>query len=147
MKGVKMMREENALLDRIVVDPKICHGQPCIKGTRILVHTILELLEAGFDNRANYQRILPSIDCRRYCRLPSLCCIADSQRRVRAILKEDERLVKFLTDENIFPAIVYFLRQRGFDVSDVREKGLAGADDDTIIAIARESGFRVRRTP
>jgi predicted nuclease of predicted toxin-antitoxin system len=56
-------------------------------------------------------------------------------------------LVKFLTDENIFPAIVYFLRQRGFDVSDVREKGLAGADDDTIIAIARESGFRVRRTP
>jgi len=47
-------------------------------------------------------------------------------------------LVKFLTDENIFPAIVYFLRQRGFDVADVREKGLAGADDDTIIAIARE---------
>jgi predicted nuclease of predicted toxin-antitoxin system len=43
-----------------------------------------------------------------------------------------------LTDENIFPAIVYFLRQRGFDVADVREKGLAGADDDTIIAIARE---------
>lgn len=44
---MKMMREKNALLDRIVIDPHICHGQPCIKGTRILVHIILELLGAG----------------------------------------------------------------------------------------------------
>lgn len=49
-------------------------------------------------------------------------------------------MVKFLTDENIFPAIVNFLRQRGFDVADVREKGLSGADDDTVIAIARKEG-------
>ncbi|MFH2031251.1 MAG: DUF433 domain-containing protein [Bacteroidota bacterium] len=33
--------------DRIVVDPNICHGQPCLKGTRIMVYLILELLEAG----------------------------------------------------------------------------------------------------
>ena len=31
----------------ITADPKICHGQPCFKGTRILVHQVLELLEAG----------------------------------------------------------------------------------------------------
>jgi len=30
--------------DRISVDPKICHGKPCIKGTRIPVYIILELL-------------------------------------------------------------------------------------------------------
>lgn len=30
--------------DRISVDPKICHGKPCIKGTRIPVYVILELL-------------------------------------------------------------------------------------------------------
>jgi uncharacterized protein (DUF433 family) len=35
------------LLQRITVDPTICHGQPCIKGTRIMVYLILELLEAG----------------------------------------------------------------------------------------------------
>lgn len=35
------------LLERIQVDTKICHGQPCIKGTRIMVYLILELLEAG----------------------------------------------------------------------------------------------------
>ena len=31
----------------IIVDPKICHGKPCFKGTRIMVYLVLELLEAG----------------------------------------------------------------------------------------------------
>ncbi len=34
---------------RIVSDPKICSGKPCIKGTRIPVHMILDLLAAGED--------------------------------------------------------------------------------------------------
>lgn len=34
-------------MERISVDPKICHGKPCIKGTRIAVHIILDLLAAG----------------------------------------------------------------------------------------------------
>jgi len=33
--------------DRIVVDPKICHGKPCIKGTRIMVSVILDNLAEG----------------------------------------------------------------------------------------------------
>jgi len=35
------------LLERISVDSNVCHGQPCIKGTRIMVYIVLELLEAG----------------------------------------------------------------------------------------------------
>ena len=35
------------LSKRIVCDPKICSGKPCIKGTRIPVHIILDLLAAG----------------------------------------------------------------------------------------------------
>ncbi|OGW39763.1 MAG: antitoxin [Nitrospirae bacterium RBG_13_39_12] len=35
------------LVERIVSDPKICSGKPCIKGTRIPVHIILDLLAAG----------------------------------------------------------------------------------------------------
>ena len=31
----------------IATDPLICHGKPCFKGTRIMVHLVLELLEAG----------------------------------------------------------------------------------------------------
>ncbi|MDH4136642.1 MAG: DUF433 domain-containing protein [Anaerolineae bacterium] len=30
------------LLDRINVDPDICHGKPCIRGTRIMVTVILD---------------------------------------------------------------------------------------------------------
>ncbi len=32
---------------KIEIDPEICHGQPRIKGTRIMVSLILEWLEAG----------------------------------------------------------------------------------------------------
>ena len=33
--------------DRISVDPSICHGKVCIKGTRIMVSVVLENLAAG----------------------------------------------------------------------------------------------------
>ena len=35
------------VFDRIVTDPKILGGKPCIKGTRISVQIILELLASG----------------------------------------------------------------------------------------------------
>jgi len=33
--------------DRISIDPKICHGQACVKGTRIPVHQIVRMLASG----------------------------------------------------------------------------------------------------
>jgi len=33
--------------DRISVDAKVCHGKPCIKGTRVMVSVILDNLAAG----------------------------------------------------------------------------------------------------
>ena len=35
------------MFDRISIDPKICHGQACIKGTRIPVHQIVSMLANG----------------------------------------------------------------------------------------------------
>ena len=35
------------LLERISVDPQICHGKVCIKGTRIMVTVILDNLAEG----------------------------------------------------------------------------------------------------
>ncbi len=37
----------NPLLQRISVDPNICFGKPCIRGTRIWVSLILDLLADG----------------------------------------------------------------------------------------------------
>ncbi len=34
-------------MDRIVIDPDICNGQPVVRGTRITMRTILEFLAAG----------------------------------------------------------------------------------------------------
>ena len=46
------------LLDRIMIDPAICHGKPCIRGLRYPVEVILELLSAGMtidDILADYE--------------------------------------------------------------------------------------------
>ena len=37
----------NPLLDRISIDPNICFGKPCIRGTRIWVSLILDFLASG----------------------------------------------------------------------------------------------------
>ena len=36
--------------DRITIDPALCHGQPCIRGLRYPVTTILELLASGMSH-------------------------------------------------------------------------------------------------
>jgi uncharacterized protein (DUF433 family) len=37
----------NPLLQRISIDPNVCFGKPCIRGTRIWVALLLDLLAAG----------------------------------------------------------------------------------------------------
>lgn len=34
-------------IERITIDPAICHGKPCIRGLRYPVELILELLSSG----------------------------------------------------------------------------------------------------
>ncbi len=35
------------LMDRITIDPAVCHGKPCIRGLRYPVESLLELLSSG----------------------------------------------------------------------------------------------------
>lgn len=35
------------LLERIMINPDICHGKPCIRGLRYPVETVLEWLASG----------------------------------------------------------------------------------------------------
>jgi uncharacterized protein (DUF433 family) len=44
-KEANMTREE--LLQRISIDPEICFGKPCIRGTRIWIALIIENLATG----------------------------------------------------------------------------------------------------
>lgn len=38
---------DNQLLERITITPNVCFGKPCIRGTRIWVSLILDMLAAG----------------------------------------------------------------------------------------------------
>jgi uncharacterized protein (DUF433 family) len=44
----------SGLLDRISIDPAICHGKPTIRGLRYPVEMLLELLSSGM----TYEEIL-----------------------------------------------------------------------------------------
>ena len=37
----------NSLLDRITIQPEVCHGKPVIRGLRYPVESLLEYLAAG----------------------------------------------------------------------------------------------------
>jgi uncharacterized protein (DUF433 family) len=52
----------DALLDRISINPEICGGRPCIKGTRIWVALILDYLANGMTETevlAEYPQLTP----------------------------------------------------------------------------------------
>lgn len=46
--------------DRITVDPQVCHGKACIKGTRVMVSVVLDNLAAGVP-RAEILASYPSL--------------------------------------------------------------------------------------
>jgi uncharacterized protein (DUF433 family) len=48
------MTSSNGLLQRITIEPGKCGGRPCIRGKRIRVNDVLELLSAG----ASFEEIL-----------------------------------------------------------------------------------------
>lgn len=46
--------------DHITVDPHVCHGKACIKGTRVMVSVILDNLAEGVE-RAEILSSYPSV--------------------------------------------------------------------------------------
>lgn len=43
------------LQERISIDPKVCHGKPCIKGTRIMVSNILAAVSEGLSTQEIFE--------------------------------------------------------------------------------------------
>ena len=46
--------------ERIAINPKVCHGQACVKGTRIPVHQIFRMLANG-DSVDSLLRAYPTL--------------------------------------------------------------------------------------
>jgi uncharacterized protein (DUF433 family) len=45
--SAQQMYNADDLMQRITIDPYICHGKPCIRGLRYPVEILLELLSVG----------------------------------------------------------------------------------------------------
>lgn len=55
------MDSKAKLLERITIEPGKCGGRPCIRGTRMRVVDVLDLLSAGADH-AEVLRDYPSLE-------------------------------------------------------------------------------------
>jgi uncharacterized protein (DUF433 family) len=47
--------------ERISVDPMVCHGKACVKGTRVMVSVVLDNLAAG-ESHAAILKSYPSLN-------------------------------------------------------------------------------------
>lgn len=52
---------EKSIQNRISINPAKCFGKPCIKGTRIPVYMILELVEQGLSLKDIIKECYPDI--------------------------------------------------------------------------------------
>jgi len=76
------MTDKADLLKRITVEPGKCGGRPCVRGSRMRVVDILELLSSGADY-AEIMRDYPSIE-----REDILACIEYAARLTDHIVLE-----------------------------------------------------------
>lgn len=52
-------------------------------------------------------------------------------------------MTKFLADENIPSGVARFLQDRGFDLKEAREAGIAGASDDAILILFSMKFYKI----
>ncbi len=117
----------------ITVHPNICHGQACIKGTRVIVSVILDNLAEGLDP----QEIIRSY--------PALHMDA-----VRAAINYAAELarakrhhgcgvtMKFKLDENLPVEVAALFREAGHDALTILDQQMGGQADDKIIRICKK---------
>ena len=56
-----MTKNSEDLTSRITSDPAVCGGKPCVRGTRIPVHLVLDLFAAGEDEET-VRSVYPTLD-------------------------------------------------------------------------------------
>jgi uncharacterized protein (DUF433 family) len=81
------------VFERISLDPKVCHGQACVKGTRIPVHQIVRMLASG-DTVEDLLREYPSLN-----REDILACLDYAA----SLAEEEVTPLEYLGDRNAHP--------------------------------------------
>jgi uncharacterized protein (DUF433 family)/predicted nuclease of predicted toxin-antitoxin system len=117
--------------ERVSVNPAICHGKACIRGTRVMVSVILDNIAAGIGRPAilaSYPSLMPEdIDA----------AVAYTAELARFQLNSAREVQ---TDENLPVEAAATLRECGFDAETVWDENLSGSDDQMISARVRSEG-------
>jgi uncharacterized protein (DUF433 family) len=113
------MKAMSHLLERISVDPQVCFGKPCVRGTRIWVSLLLDFLASG----ASMTEILeqyPQLAKRRYSRCN---CIRrrNEPRKVRGFARQ-QRGMKFKLDENLGQRSAHLFIEQGHERATVAQE-------------------------
>jgi len=127
----------NPLLERIAIDPRICGGKPCIKGTRIWVSLVLDMLADGMTEPellADYPQLVHE-DI-----LAAIAYGAEVARERVVPVCPWPSEVKLKLDENIGFRGLELLQAAGHDVMTVRQQGLGGATDESLFATCADEG-------
>lgn len=117
--------------DYITVDPLICHGKACIKGTRIMVSVVLDNLAAG----VTVDEILASYPILTRETIQAAVAYAADLARERIIPMP--AWIRFKVDENLPIEARDAFIQAGYEASTVDDEGLSGSPDANIAAICR----------
>jgi uncharacterized protein (DUF433 family) len=107
--SAQQMYNADDLMQRITIDPHICHGKPCIRGLRYPVEILLELLSAGMtveEILADYE----DLEREDIFATPGFCHPPEPGEAYAAA-----RSMKFLVDAHLPRRLAYQLRAFGHE--------------------------------
>ena len=118
----------NKFMNRISSDPKICHGKPCIKDTRILVSVILDNLAEGLTIKeiiAEYPELKPED-------IKAAIAYAAELAREEDLVPLRQSMLKIKLDENLGKTAQKVLNDAGYKTERPSDEGISGYADEKI---------------
>ena len=122
--------QTRAPLLRISIDPDICFGKPCIRGHRIWVSLVLDLLASGWtvDQLLDEYPGIEDADV--------LACIAYGAEMSRERYVDVPLEMNIKLDENLVRRGAAILRAAGHQVTTVAEERLSAASDEQLAELS-----------
>jgi len=108
--------------ERITIDPIVCHGKACIKGTRIMVSVILDNLAEGVSE----DEILKSYPSLKPEDIKAAISYAAELSRERMVSPIKLAKMQFKIDENLPIEIAELLINAGHDAKTINVQQLQG---------------------
>ena len=108
-------------LDRITFDPQIMAGQACIRGMRMPVSVVINLIANGLSTNEIIEDY-PYLEPEDIQTIAQICRLADP--RASHFLANSPSSMKFLGDMGISPRTIALLREQGYDAIHLIEQNL-----------------------